>query len=279
MSDMEPKETIVSTDTCINCGTELKGNFCASCGQRANVKRITLKEGWNDFWARVYGFDGMLPRTLRDLTMRPGATSRRFIDGNRVAYYGPVGYFFLMITLLYLVASLLGINLVDFLKNSGGMELQESPKPGSGQEKLMQSTFQLVSDNLKLISFIVIPIQAFCSRFLFFRKSNLNFTEHTVLPFYGLGHLYWLSIASLFMYNLTGSFMPYWIQLVVAIAYFSYAYSDLFQYQSRLKTIAKGFGVYITTQLLFALITMIVVILLIVFDPDVYEMVKPSNNR
>jgi hypothetical protein len=276
---MEPIESTPSILTCINCSTELKGNFCTSCGQRANVKRITFREGWNDFWARIYGFDGMFAQTLRDLTIRPGAASRRFIDGNRVAYYGPVGYFFLMITLLYLVASLLNINLVDFLKNSGGAELQEPPKPGSGQEKLMQSTFQLVSDNLKLISFIVIPIQAFCSRFLFFRKSTLNFTEHMVLPFYGLGHLYWLSIASLFMYTFTGSFLPYWIQLVVAIVYFSYAYSDLFQYQSRFKTIAKGFGVYIATQLLFALITMIVVILLIVFDPDVYEMVKPSNNR
>jgi hypothetical protein len=256
----------------------LKGNFCSTCGQRASVKRITFREGWNDFWARIYGFDGMFAQTLRDLTIRPGAASRRFIDGNRVAYYGPVGYFFLMITLLYLVASLLNINLVDFLKNSGGVGLQEPPKPGSGQEKLMQSTFQLVSDNLKLISFIVIPIQAFCSRFLFFRKSNLNFTEHTVLPFYGTGHLYWLSIASLFLYSFTGSFLPNWIQIVVPMVYFSYAYSDLFQYQSRLKAILKGFGVYITTQLLFTFFVAIIVILLIVFNPEVNEMVRPSNN-
>jgi len=276
---MEPIESTVSTVTCINCSTELKGNFCSTCGQRAIVKRITFREGWNDFWARIYGFDGMFAQTLRDLTIRPGAASRRFIDGNRVAYYGPVGYFFLMITLLYLVASLLNINLVDFLKNSGGVGLQEPPKPGSGQEKLMQSTFQLVSDNLKLISFIVIPIQAFCSRFLFFRKSNLNFTEHMVLPFYGLGHLYWLSIASLFLYSFTGSFLPNWIQVVVAMVYFSYAYSDLFQYQSRLKAISKGFGVYITTQLLFTFFVAIIVILLIVFNPEVNEMVRPSNNR
>jgi hypothetical protein len=52
-----------------------------------------------------------------------------------------------------------------------------------------------------------------------------------------------------------------------------------FQYQSRLKTIAKGFGVYVTTQLLFGLLAAILVILLVVFDPEVYEMVKPSNNR
>lgn len=257
----------------------MKGNFCMSCGQRASVKRITFREGWNDFWARIYGFDGMFPRTLRDLTIRPGTATRRYLDGNRVAYYGPVGYFFLMITLLYLVASLLEISIVDFLKNAGSSNLQPQLKQGSGQEKLVQSTFELVSENLKLVSFIIIPIQAFCSRFLFFRNRGLNFTEHTVLPFYGLGHLYWLSIASLLIYSISGNFLPNWIQIVVAILYFSYAYSDLFQNQSRIKTLAKGFGVYISTQVLFGLLIALVVILLIVFNAEVFEMLKPSNNR
>jgi len=267
------------TNSCISCGTTLNGNFRSACGQRANVKRITFKEGWNDFWARIYGFDGLFPRTLRDLTIRPGVATRRYLDGNRVAYYGPVGYFFLMITLLYLVASLLDISIVDFLKNAGNSGLQPAPKQGSGQEKLMQSTFELVSDNLKLVSFIVIPIQAFSSRFLFFRNSGLNFTEHTVLPFYGLGHLYWLSILSLLIYSITGKFLPNWIQIAVAISYFSYAYSDLFQYQSRIRAMAKGFGVYIATQLLFGLLVALFVILLVVFDAEIFEMLKPSNNR
>jgi Protein of unknown function (DUF3667) len=92
---------------CINCHAETTGKFCSNCGQRMTVKRITFREGWNDFWARIYGFDGMFPNTLRDLTVRPGKASQLVIDGNRVKYYGPVGYFFLMITLLCLVGSLL----------------------------------------------------------------------------------------------------------------------------------------------------------------------------
>lgn len=276
---MEQIEPTNSAQTCINCGDGISGNYCLNCGQRTTVKRITFREGWNDFWARIYGFDGMFPRTLRDLTIRPGTATRRYLNGNRVAYYGPVGYFFLLITLLYLVASLLEISIVDFLKNAGSSNLQPEPKQGSGQAKLMQSTFELVSDNLKLVSFIVIPIQAFCSRFLFFRKSGLNFTEHTVLPFYGLGHLYWLSIASLVIYSISGNFLPNWIQIAVAILYFSYAYSDLFQDQSRFRAMAKGFGIYISTQLLFGLLVALVVILLVMLDSEVFEMLKPSNNR
>jgi len=58
---------------------------------------------YHDFQARIYGLDGMFPRTLRDVTLRPGQASRTFIQGNRVKYYGPVGYFFLMITVLLLL--------------------------------------------------------------------------------------------------------------------------------------------------------------------------------
>ncbi len=276
---MEPLEPIVTTTRCINCDREFNGNYCVGCGQRANVKRITFKEAWIDFWARIYGFDGMMPRTLRDLTLRPGVASRKYINGNRVSYYGPVGYFFLMITLLYLVAALLGINIVDFIKNGADTGLQPAPKKGTGQEQFMQSTFQLVSDNLKLVSFIVIPIQAFASRFLFFRKSNLNFLEHMVLPFYGLGHLYWVSILSLLAFSISGSFIPNWIQVVIGILYFSYAYANLFQYQSRIKAFAKGFGVYIATQLIFVLLVAILVVILLLFNQEAFEMVKPSNNR
>lgn len=265
--------------TCINCSTATIEKFCPNCGQRQEVKKLSIKEGWSDFWARIYGFDGMFPRTLRDLTLHPGEASRRYIEGNRIAYYGPVGYFFLMITLLYVVASLLDVDLKEFLKHGSDTGFQQKPKPGSGQDQYMQYMFTLVSDNLKLISFAIIPVQAFCSRYLFFRKSNLNFVENTVLPFYVLGHVYWISIMSLLFYYLTGSFFPYWLQMGISILFFGYAYADLFRYQSRIKAFFKGLAIYLTTQVLFGIIVAIVVIFMILLNPDVLEMLKPSNNR
>lgn len=113
-----------SSKNCINCQQEVSDNYCSHCGQRTHVKRISLREGWNDFWARVYGFDGMFPNTLRDLTLRPGVAARIFISGNRVKYYGPVGYFFLMITVFLLLLDLLNIELADFLKEMGTTTFQ-----------------------------------------------------------------------------------------------------------------------------------------------------------
>src|SRR5688572_4844803 len=98
---------------CINCSTESDGKYCPTCGQRMTVKRISFREGFYDFGARIYGFDSQFPRTLRDLTIRPGVAAKRFIEGNRAMYYGPVGYYFLMITVMFLVASILGIDFTE----------------------------------------------------------------------------------------------------------------------------------------------------------------------
>ncbi|MBX2894573.1 MAG: DUF3667 domain-containing protein [Cyclobacteriaceae bacterium] len=263
---------------CVNCGADVTGAYCSNCGQRATVKRLTLREGWNDFWARIYGFDGMFPRTLRDLTIRPGKASLKFIERNRVAYYGPVGYFFLTITLMYLIASLLGVNMVDFMKNSAGASMQAPPKPGTGQEKFMEELMKVVSENMKLVSFAIVPIQAFYSRYLFFRKSNLNFIEHTVLPFYTLGHIYWISILSLLSYSILGKFIPAWIQLVVSFGYFGFAYADMFTYQNRIKAFLKGLGIYILAQITFTIIGIIVGVIVVLLNPELFEMIRPSNN-
>ena len=138
---------------------------------------------------------------------------------------------------------------------------------------------QYMSDNLKLVTFIFIPMQAFASRFLFFRKSNLNYFEHPVLPFYIQGHIYWLSIFSLILFSLSGTFMNAGISILVSLIYFGYAYADLFRYQSKVKAFLKGIGVYLTAQLLLMIIFFIVLLILIKTNPSVLEMFKPSNNK
>lgn len=253
---------------CVNCGAEVNGNFCSKCGQRVNVKRLSFREGWNDFWARVYGFDGMFPRTLRDLTIKPGKAALRFIERNRVLYYGPVGYFFLMITLLYLVASLLGIDMVDFVKNSTDTGLQQSAKPGSGQDKFMQDSMKMMADNIKLASFIVVPLQAFYARYVFFRKSNLTFIEQTVLPFYTMGHIYWLSMMSLICYASFGKFISNWLQIALNVYYVGFAYANMFTYQSKIKAFFKGLGIYLMAQITLSILVAVIVILVLYFNPD-----------
>jgi Protein of unknown function (DUF3667) len=265
--------------TCINCGQTITDNFCGKCGQRGAVKRITFREGWNDFWARIYGFDGMFPRTLRDLTVRPGEVARTYISGNRARYYGPVGYFFLMITLFLLSMSLLGINLEDFIKSVRGYGFAPEIKKGGGQEEFMQNVFRFISDNIKMISFVMIPAQAFVAKYLFFRKSGLNFLEHTVLPFFVQGHLYWASIVSIVYLKFSHSFVLNFAVSLISFVYFPYAYTTMYTNQSKIKVFLKGLGVLVIGQLLLSLLALTILFIVIKVNPDLYEMIRPKNNR
>lgn len=275
---MEPVQ-VSPESVCINCGGAVTTKYCAACGHPNPPTRMSWANMLSEFQATSYGFDGKFFRTIKDLTLRPGVAARQSIAGNRISHFGPVGYFFFMITLVFLVASMLGIDIVAFLKHVGEAGLQQEPKPGSGMDKLVQQVFQGVSDNMKLVVFIYIPIQAFCARYIFFRKSGLNFLEHSVLPFYLQGHIYWLSIFSLFYFYFSGIFLPSWITILISISYFCYGYASFFTYQNKIKSFFKGFGVYMMSQLFFVLLVIIIVVLMIVFDKDVYEMIKPSNNR
>ena len=244
--------------TCLNCNQETSGNFCSNCSQRTAVKRITFKEGWHDFWARIYGFDGMFPRTLRDLTIRPGVAATRFIGGNRVLYYGPVGYFFLMITLMLLVYDMMGISFLEVMKASGQVMVKTDTK---NQEVFTQKIFQAISDNLKIFFFLFIPFQAFAARFVFFRKAGFNFMEHSILPFYVMGHDLWMNIVLGVVYAINGKYYTW--TAFITFFYFGYSYATMMTYQSRVKAFFKGIGVWLVGYTLLILTLMLVALAVI----------------
>lgn len=102
--------------SCIIAGTSVAMDYCPNCGQKKSVtKRITILALFRDFINRIYRFDGMFPRTLRPLTIRPGEVARSYINGIRVKYVGPVGYYFLTLTFFLLVVPLLDIELKNTL--------------------------------------------------------------------------------------------------------------------------------------------------------------------
>jgi hypothetical protein len=263
--------------TCVNCKSDVTGNYCSNCGQRANVKRMSFKESWLDFWSRVYGFDGMAPRTLTDLTIRPGVAAKRFIEGNRVMYYGPVGYFFLMITVCLLFFSIIQVDFLEFMKG-----MQKELASGSEAPKLMDRIQRFVSDNIKIFAFLIIPFQAFSARYFFFRKSGYNFIEHAVLPLYVAGHMYWVTMIDGVIYKWTGH-VSFVAHTIIGALYLAFGFSTMMTYQSRVKAFIKGVLLYFTSQLFLMILGLIVgaaiVLLTYWLSPETFESLRPSNNR
>lgn len=263
-------DSVINSGGCINCGQAVSTPFCSQCGQPFPPQRMSLGQMFADFQGRVYGTNGLFQRTVRELTLHPGKVSASYVAGNRVLYMRPIGYFFLTITVMLLLANALGIKYAEFLK----VFSPQAPASNAGQKKINEMNLNFIADNLRLLSFIIVPIQAFVSRYLFFRKSGYSYLEHTVLPFYLAGHINWLLIFAILLLKLFHFVIPYWLMIGLTVIYYGNGYVGWIHHQSKLKAFAKGIGTYLVTQLFFGLLAIIVFIIYAILNPEFLETIK-----
>ena len=93
--------------TCLNCGTALIGDYCHRCGQAGRVHR-TLSAIWHDIAHSVLHFEGKIWHTLPLLAWRPGALTRRYIDGERARFVSPMALFLFSVFLMFAVFTAVG---------------------------------------------------------------------------------------------------------------------------------------------------------------------------
>ena len=93
---------------CLNCGTELTGDYCHVCGQKAHLHR-TLSAVGHDLVHGVLHLDGKLWKTLPMLAWWPGVLTRRYIDGQRADFVSPMAMFLFCIFLMFAVFQAVGI--------------------------------------------------------------------------------------------------------------------------------------------------------------------------
>jgi len=154
-------ETILNE--CKNCGASFEGNFCSSCGQKANVKRFIVKNIPGEF---IHGFfhvhHGFL-FTVKELFIRPGVSIRAYIAGKRVTYFNPFTY-------LVLLSILVGFG----FSYSGMMEHVRENFMASGE------TLQFTRKHFSYRLLLAIPVYALLTWTLF-KSFKYNFAEHFIV--------------------------------------------------------------------------------------------------
>ena len=78
---------------CSNCESELLGQYCASCGQRARRRMITVWELVKEASDVLTSLDSRLWRTLGLLMFRPGVLTQNYLEGRRARYVAPLRLF------------------------------------------------------------------------------------------------------------------------------------------------------------------------------------------
>jgi len=106
-------------ERCLNCRAELTGPYCAQCGQRAQLRRLTIGALSHDALHDLVHLDSRVWRTLVALLLMPGKLTNEFIAGRRTVYLPPFR--------LYLVLSLVFFLLPSFGGNSNAVITDDEP--------------------------------------------------------------------------------------------------------------------------------------------------------
>jgi hypothetical protein len=108
---------------CENCGAQLKGHWCAKCGQPAIDYRRSFRHVIADLLNEFLNWDSKFFATIGLLLVRPWKLTNEFLAGHRVRYVHPLR--------LYLLASILFF----FAVNYGARGLRFEPGNLSPKER------------------------------------------------------------------------------------------------------------------------------------------------
>ena len=97
-------EPLPDHPNCLNCGTELRGQYCGHCGQRARGRLISLWELLQDAFGDMFELDSRLWRTMIPLLVRPGRLTRDYLLGRRARYMPPFRMYLVLSVVFFVVA-------------------------------------------------------------------------------------------------------------------------------------------------------------------------------
>ncbi|MBT8091626.1 MAG: DUF3667 domain-containing protein [Gammaproteobacteria bacterium] len=89
---------------CLNCGSRLSGQYCGSCGQRAQSRLISLWQLVAEAFGDLFELDSRLWRTIIPLLARPGQLTQDYLLGRRARYMPPFRSYLVLSVIFFVVA-------------------------------------------------------------------------------------------------------------------------------------------------------------------------------
>jgi uncharacterized protein DUF3667 len=216
----EPAASIVAAETCVNCGTVLRGPYCTECGERRATARdysfwTFIEEAFQTFT----NADGSFFGSVKTLLLRPGELTADYMRGRRVGLMRPL-QLFLMVNVVYFLFvgithfQLLSTNLGNHMNNTWHKELARrmvNQRLGDGtvsaevyKARLAQYRIrfdQAVEVQSKTLIFTMVPAFALFVWLLQIRKRRYV-VEHIVFSLHMYSAFLIMAVLSLFLIGL-----------------------------------------------------------------------------
>jgi Protein of unknown function (DUF3667) len=184
----------VTTGTCLNCGNEYNGRYCALCGQSSKTGRLTVRTMLKGVLKGLIDFDQPLYRTLIGLTVRPGSMISEYVEGKRTGYTNPIKYCLSISALLIVLVRLRG-SIVEVASRLMSTD-PTAAEPAAEFLRQYNEINNVIQPYSHVISLAMMPVLA-GFLYLVFRKSKRSFADQMAFGCFAVGHVAILNIAIL----------------------------------------------------------------------------------
>ncbi|MCH6200519.1 DUF3667 domain-containing protein [Aquiflexum sp. LQ15W] len=231
--------------SCKNCTNITADNFCSSCGNPANLKRIDRFYIFHEIY-QIFLFEKGFFYNLKELSIHPGDSIKQFIHDNRSRHMKPVPYLILTSIIFTLVSHFFKAN--------------EKYDRRFESSRNIDILFQWINDNHGYANIIMGIITAFFV-YLFFRKYQYNFFEIIVLLCFIVGQgMLLLTLVSCF-YKITDPLVHALLMSFIVFIYAAWTIGQFFE-RNKVGNYLKGLLAYFLGYLFFYLLVVAVGLLI-----------------
>jgi hypothetical protein len=220
--------------------------------------RLTIRLVLREAVQRLFDVDRGWLRTVRELTLGPGAMIRRYVEGQRTVYTNPFAYLVVGSAVSILVQKIVGFQ--DRMVSTAQASTLDSPLQMEFVNRFTELVFQ---NGLFLAIGMLVPMAVLAR--LFFRKSGYNLAECFVFALYTGGHLALLGVVLVPLYMLLppSNLIQGVVGLAVAVVYSVYAARGFFS--GNLAAVAiKICMAYVMAYFLFLIVMMVCVAIYVI---------------
>jgi hypothetical protein len=233
---------INTTIICKNCGGQVSGNFCSSCGQRADTHKLNIHFILHDLQHALIHFDKGVLYTTKQLLIRPGHTIREFLEGKRARHFQPLSFAIVLATFYgllwhYLIFDHLHTSLIE---------------PGDDITRAFGKIVTWITEHFAFGGLILIITSTLVS-YVIFKKRKYNLAEHLVLNTYLMGLFLIVSLLVfpiVYIFRNALTFQYGIIQQGFLLVLMCWCYSQFFNKISKAKIIGLTLGAFLVISVL-----------------------------
>lgn len=222
----------MTIETCKNCGEQLQGVYCHSCGEKVvESNDFLLKTLLGQVADGLFNIDSKVFRTFKYLLFKPGRLSTNYVEGIRKPFMKPIQLFLISNVLFFLLltqADILRIPATYYFTDNRAESVRKAMnETGLSEPELRQAYDKKSTDLSKAAIFLMIPLLMLVLAALFFQSKRF-FGMHLIFSIHYVSFFFLSCLLAVLVSNF-GNKLPQYIIISLNLFYLILAIREFYK--------------------------------------------------